>query len=104
MQEGRDGRTRAAVVKVASCNQQHSILKRPVQLLYPLEIHCELAGTTPPEASLDPELSESLLEEDPVTERVRPKRAAAKKADKVRREWIAELEKETYLLVQYTLK
>ena len=65
---------------------------RPIQLLYPLEIHCELTETTPPEAPLDPEPCESLSEDD-VTEQVRPKRAAAKKADEVRKEWIAELEK-----------
>ena len=39
LMEGRDGQTRAAVVKVASRDQQHMILKKPVQLLYPLEIH-----------------------------------------------------------------
>ena len=35
---GRDGQTRAAIVKVASHDRQHLILKRPIQLLYPLEI------------------------------------------------------------------
>ena len=92
--EGQDGQTRAAVVKVASRGQQHTILKRPVQLLYPFEIHCESTETTPPETSLDPESSELLPDSDTVTDRVCPKRAAAEKADKIRRDWIAELEKD----------
>ena len=94
LMEGRDGQTRAAVVKVASRDQQHTILKRPVQLLYPLETRCESTETTIPETSLDPEPSEPLPDSDTVTDRIRPKRAAAEKADKVRREWIAELEKD----------
>ena len=91
--KGRDGLTRAAVVKIASRDRQHTILKRPIQLLYPLEIHCETTTTTPPRRPLDPKPREPLPAQDDVTERVRPKRAAAKKADEVRREWIAELEK-----------
>jgi len=39
--KGRDGLTRAAVVKTVSRERQQSILKRPIQLLYPLEVHCE---------------------------------------------------------------
>ena len=35
---GRDGRPRAALVRVASRDHQHIFLKRPLQLLYPLEI------------------------------------------------------------------
>ena len=91
--KGQDGLTRAAVVRVASCDQQQSILKRPEQLLYLIEIRCESAEITPSETPVDPELCEPLPEDD-VTEQVHPKRAASKKADKVRREWIAELEKD----------
>ena len=83
--QGRDGQTRAAVVKVAARDQQHTMLKRPVQLLYPLETHC--ASTT----ATHPEPSEMLPNSDTVTDRIRPKRIAAEKADEVRREWIAEL-------------
>ena len=83
--KGRDGLMRAAVVKIASRDQQHT--------LYPLEIHCETTTTTPPLGPLDPKPREPLPAQDDVTEQVRPKRAAAKKADEVRREWIAELEK-----------
>ena len=96
--KGQDGLTRAAVVRVASRDQQQSILKRFVQLLYPLEIRCESAEitpseTTPSETPVDPEPCEPLPEDD-VTEQVRPKKAASKKADELRREWIAELEKD----------
>ena len=35
---GRDGHPRAATVRVASRDCQHVLLKRPLQLLYPLEI------------------------------------------------------------------
>ena len=91
--KGQDGLTRAAVVKIASRDQQHTILKRPIQLLYPLEIHCKTTATIPSPAPREPKPREPLPAEDDVTERVRPKRAAARKADEVRREWIAELEK-----------
>lgn len=66
-------------------------MKRPIQLLYPLEIHCESTETTPPEAAFDPN---PLPEQEDVLERVRPKRAAARKADEVRKEWIVELERD----------
>ena len=89
----RDGLIRAAVVKVASRERQHSILKRPIQLLYPLEIHYGLTAATPSQAPLDPKSFEPSPAEDDVTEQVRLKRAASKKADEVRRQWIAELEK-----------
>ena len=93
---GRDGQTRAAIVKVASRDRQHSILKRPIQLLYPLEIQCESTETSCAKTTLDPESNESSPDGDiaTLTEQIRPKRAAAKKADTVRREWIAELEKD----------
>ena len=40
--KGQDGLTRAAVVRVASRDQQQSILKRSVQLLYPLDIRTSI--------------------------------------------------------------
>ena len=69
-------------------------IEKTYQLLYPLEIHSELTKTIPPEALLDPGPCESLPEEDDVTEQARPTRAASKKADEIRREWIAELGKD----------
>lgn len=89
---GRDGQTRAAVVMVASRDRQHLLLKRPIQLLYPLELHHESMETTLPEAPPIPESDELLPEEEDAAERARPKRAASKKADEVWRRWIAELE------------
>ena len=41
---GRDGQTRAAVVRVALRDRQHVLLRRPVQLLYPLEIREAMMG------------------------------------------------------------
>ena len=37
-----DGQTRGARVKVVTKGGKRSILKRPVQLLYPLEVNCDL--------------------------------------------------------------
>ena len=84
---GRDGLTRAAVVKVATRDRQHLVLKRPVQLLYPLELHCEPAETTPPGVPPIPESHEPLPKAEDVAEQVCPKRAASRKADEIRREW-----------------
>ncbi len=36
---GNDGQTRGAVVRVASADRRPTLLRRPLQLLYPLEIH-----------------------------------------------------------------
>ncbi len=36
---GRDGRIRGATVRLSSEGRQHSLLRRAVQLLYPLEVH-----------------------------------------------------------------
>ena len=91
--KGQDGLIRAAIVKVASRERQHLILKRPIQLLYQLEIHCGSTAATPSQAPLDPKSCEPSPAEDDLTEQVCLKRAASKKADEVRRQWIAELEK-----------
>ena len=90
--KGRDGLTRAAVVRVTASARQHSTLKRPIQLLYPLEVYSETEATPTEDSSTEspketlPELGAEAI---PPT---RPKRAAAKRADEVRRGWIAELE------------
>ena len=95
---GRDGQSRAALVRVATRDRQHILLRRPLQLLYPLEI----CGTEPLEpgsgdmpASTSDDLTSSPVEEDNVPalkepER-RPMRAAAKRANEKRRAWIQEL-------------
>ena len=89
---GQDGQTRAATVKLASSGRQHPLLRRPIQLLYPLEIHRETPVSDPS--------SDSSSESPPTTERpnpneksqLRPRRAAARQADEVRKSWISELE------------
>ena len=86
---GKDGPIRGAVVKVARRDRQHLYLKRPIQLLYPLEI---------PRQQSDLQASDSLTVDDPdpkeVATVVRPKRAAARRAEELRRSWISELEKD----------
>lgn len=93
LMKGQDGLTRAATVKIAACGRQHSILRRPIQLLYPLEIHCESTELASSESPTNTENPESLPEQVDANKQTRPKRAAANKADEVRREWVAELER-----------
>lgn len=96
---GRDGLTRAAVVKVAGSNRQQSSLKRPIQLLYPLEIRSDIFTATSsedtPESISEPESCEQDGENvDSVDPLTRPKRDAARRARKVTNDWITELEKD----------
>jgi len=95
---GRDDLPRSALVRVATRDRQHTLLKRPLKLLYPLEI-CEPEST--PENSLQlPEThSENVPPSDPgvqtsvVSEpKRRPIRAAAERAAEKRRVWIQELQ------------
>ena len=51
--KGRDGQIRGAEVKVVKRDRQQDLLRRPIQLLYPLEV-CIL---NPPDATTDPEIS-----------------------------------------------
>jgi len=92
---GRDGQARAATVKLASSGRQHSVLRRPIQLLFPLEIHGELPVNEP--SSTSNSKSPPTLEKpepNPSGESSsRPRRAAAKQADEVRRRWISDLER-----------
>ena len=85
---------RAAIVRVSSPNRPCSTLKRPVQFLYPLEIS---SASVYPVATQDPDHSKSASAEKKedsadTTNQVRPRRAAAREDDKVRRAWIAQLE------------
>lgn len=41
---GKDGHTRGAILRVAARGEQSTTLQRPLQLLYPLEIHCSSSG------------------------------------------------------------
>ena len=96
--KGRDGLVRAAIIKISSPNRPCSILKRPVQFLYPLEIS---SASVSPVATQDSDHSKSSSAEKKedsadTTNQVRPRRAAARGADKVRRAWIAQLEDHEY--------
>ena len=94
---GRDGLTRAAVVKVAASDRQHSTLRRPVQLLYPLEIHSNVTCSSPSEDTSDPDPEEPNRGaecSDDLNTPARPKRDAARRAAEVTRDWITELERE----------
>ena len=95
---GRDGLTRAAVVKVAGSNRQQPTLKRPIQLLYPLEIRSDVSTVTSSKDTPEP-ISE--LESSPqdrcenagsVCPPTRPKRVVAQRARRVTKDWISELE------------
>ena len=97
---GADGLPRSALVRVASRDRQHTVLKRPVQLLYPLEIsqseHLDntSGGTTSgqPQPDKRPEICEPVTEPLKTREPVRrPVQAAAKKAVE-RRVWVKELQ------------
>ena len=41
-----DGQTRGAVVRVASADRRPTLLRRPLQLLYPLEIHDKIDSSS----------------------------------------------------------
>ena len=84
---GRDNLPRSALVRVATRDRQHTLLKRPLQLLYPLEIH----EPEPPEAPSENVSTFSQTFDAPVPER-RPIRAAARRANERRRIWIQELQ------------
>ena len=85
---GNDGEIRAAVVKVKSKKGCTTLLKRPVQKLFPLELFSERnrQDDEPDPENDDEQLSEMNVE--PVRANVsrnRPRRAAALDADYIRR-------------------
>ena len=100
VQEVLTGFTRAAVVSVAASDRQQSTLKRPIQLLYPLEIHSNVStptvtwsdDTTTPSSKLNPCEQAHSEEVDSVASSTRPSRGPAQRAKRVTRDWITELE------------
>ena len=87
----KDGQSRGAEVRVrAKKSKRTSLLRRPLQLLYPLEVSCAADGTTQPEPVLE-QREQSARE--PVRGN-RERRKAAVEGERVRREWIAELQDE----------
>ena len=96
---GRDGKVRGAMLRVASKGRT-SNLRRPLQLLYPLETE---AARDPSKEATDHEAAHDapISKEDDVSKPTilqedsrRPTRAAAKKANENRRIWIQELQDE----------
>ena len=99
---GRDGRTRAAVIKVAASDQRYSILRRLIQLLYPLEIHSnvppmrDVFATPSSEDTPDPKKPNPATGSDNLdtpARPTRPRRDAARRATEMTKDWIAELER-----------
>ena len=78
---GKDNKIRAAVVKVKSKRGRTTLLKRPVQKLFPLEI-CHEPETT---VQNEPETTVQNDEDNPEVLLRRPRRAAALSADYIRR-------------------
>ena len=74
---GHDGEVRGALIKVYT-KRGSSLLRRPVQLLYPLEISCQESASNIREQSLEEPMCE---EGSPTPEEIqplrRPRRAAA---------------------------
>ena len=75
----KDGIIRGALIRVGSSSKQ-ILLRRPVEHLYPLEVHHE---------------SEVEVENQPVKDGIRPRRAAFQKARQRIQSWVKELEDET---------
>jgi hypothetical protein len=91
--KGLDGVARGALVRLAPKDGKQSLLCRPIQRLYPLEIsqaarERDSTGkeTTEPSQETDVAVSESNSD----TIRSRPKREAARKSEEKRRAWIKE--------------
>ena len=98
----RVGLTRAAVIKVAASDQQYSILRRPFQLLYPLEIYSHVSPKQDVSTTPSAEDTSEPKEPNPATgsdnldtpaRLTRPKRDASRRATEVTKDWITELEK-----------
>ena len=95
---GRDGRPRAALVRLSSRDRQHIFLKRPLQLLYPLEIRTtemlEPNSKEMPTSNHNVYMPAAPEDGDVPTLNVperRPTRAAARKARETIGAWAEEL-------------
>ena len=98
-----DGQVRGAVVKVKSKKRKPSTLRRPVQLLYPLEIK----DTSLSESKADDDVQRAVEEDSTEEKQVEadgeetgeemslarscPRRRAAVQADRVRKDWLDQL-------------
>ena len=87
----KDGQNRGTEVRVqAKKSKRTSLLRRPLQLLYPLEVRCAASETARLEPVLEPR------EQSPqwLVRGNRERRKAAVEGERLRREWIAELQDE----------
>ena len=85
---GRDGRVRGATVRLASRNRQKTLLHRPIQLLYPLEIHDAHSDSSARPTGESQNSSQILTDTEPQQEegaRRRSKRISANSSDDRRR-------------------
>ena len=77
---GGDGQSRGAVVQVTSKGGKVTTLRRPLQLLYPLEINCKLT-----------EESEEVNDVQEPTESARPRRRSAIAGEQLIKHWIKDM-------------
>ena len=92
--KGSDGQVRGACVRMQTKTGRSTVLQRPVQLLYPLEINCQprndsnqddVSATTTADSSMDRATDNNASQEI----RSRPQRAAAVRARKNVATWMA---------------
>ena len=87
----KDGQSRGAEVRVQGRGSSGGgLLRRPLQLLYPLEVSCSTNEAAPQEQVLE-------SPEQPTQGRARgnrERRRAAVEGERIRRQWIAELQDE----------
>ena len=93
--KGPDGVARGALVKLTTKDGKQSLLRRPIQRLYPLEVRrsgdsCEDEASDPPHVQ---EVDIAISESNSETSRSRPRREA-RKSDEKRRAWVEELSKD----------
>ncbi len=92
---GRDGLPRGALVRVAVQRKQQKLLKRPLKLLYPLEITpSEIQWDNTAESDYKAESDSTDSTSQPAHKTRRP-RAAAERAEVKRKMWIRELQSTT---------
>ena len=92
--EGKDGVARGALVRLAPRNGKQSVLRRPIQCLYPLEVHQvteKIDLTKGCNSTATEAVGKTVPESDSETSKTRPKRKAAQKSEENRRVWIKEL-------------
>ena len=93
--KGQNGIPRVALVRLAPKDGKQSLLRRPIQRLYPLEVHqvteekVLIGNEDTAGPSQEPDADSP--KPDGETNRSRPKRAAAQKAEERTRTWIKEL-------------